>query len=181
MAQMVDAPITMAAGDKAEEASSLARFTALIEAQKRTFYKIAYVYCQDPDERQDLIQEIALQVWRALPQFDGRASEATWTYRLALNVAMLYRRREGRRLRDTVPIEVVINLSAADRAFERVAEDSRLLRTLIDGLDEMNRSLMLLYLDGFDHAEIAEMLGTSPSNVGTRLSRIRHQLKSQIT
>jgi RNA polymerase sigma-70 factor (ECF subfamily) len=168
------------AEDRADDANVAARFTSLLEQQKRTLYKVAYIYCRDPEERRDLIQEMVVQLWRAFPGFDGRSGVATWTYRVALNVAISWRRRDGRRIRDSAPLEIVLNVAEADQAFDADIEKSRLLRALIDGLDEFSRSLVLLYLEGLDHAEIAGILGTSASNVGTRLGRIRHKLKTQI-
>lgn len=150
-------------------------FAALLERQKSVLYKVAYIYCRDPEDRRDLIQEMAFQLWRAFDRFDGRASLATWTWRVATNVAISFRRREGRRVRSTLPIELALDV--ADDAFED--RGGRILRALIDDLDELNRALAMLYLEGYDHGEIAEILGTTPSNVGTRLSRIRNKLKTQ--
>ena len=152
-------------------------FAALLESQKGVLYKVAYVYCRDPEDRRDLIQEMAFQLWRAWGRFDGRSSAATWTWRVATNVAISFRRHEGRRIRDTLPIE--LGLEVADGGFDADDRHSRILRALIDDLDELSRALILLYLEGYDHAEIAEILGTSPSNVGTRLGRIRNKLKTQ--
>jgi RNA polymerase sigma-70 factor (ECF subfamily) len=155
--------------------SATSRFAALLESQKGTLYKVAYVYCRDPEDRRDLVQEMAFQLWRAFDRFDGRSSVATWTWRVATNVAISFHRREGRRIRDTLPIE--LGLEVAD--FDSDDRGSRVLRALIDDLDELSRALMLLYFEGYDHAEIAEILGTTPSNIGTRLARIRTRLKTQ--
>jgi RNA polymerase sigma-70 factor (ECF subfamily) len=168
------------AEDRADDASEVARFVSLLERQKRTLYKVAYIYCRDPEERRDLIQEMVFQLWRAFPGFGGRSGVATWTYRVALNVAISWRRRDRRRIRDTAPLEIVLNMAEADQAFDADIDKSKVLRALIDGLDAFSRSLVLLYLEGLDHAEIAAILGTSASNVGTRLGRIRQKLKAQI-
>lgn len=154
------------------------RFLAFLESQQRTLYKVAYIYARDPEERLDLVQEMAIQLWRAFSSFDGRAAATTWTYRVAMNVAISYRRREGRRVRNALPLEFAFDV--ADQAFDADTEQSRQLRALIADLDEMNRALMLFYLEGFDHAEIAQMLGTTPSNVGTRINRIKAKLQSQL-
>lgn len=156
-----------------------ARFLALIEDHKRTLYKVAYVYCRDGEERRDLVQEMAIQLWRSLPGYDGRSSLATWVYRVAMNVAISHRRREGRRVRATEPMAFGLDVADANQAFGADDDRSRALHALIDDLDEMSRALVLLYLDGFDHAEIAAMLGTTPGNVGTRLGRIKLRLQRQ--
>ena len=162
----------MAPGHEAADAS----FLALLESQKRTLYKVAYLYCRDPEERRDLIQEIAIQLWRAHPTYDGRAALSTWTYRVAVNVAISFRRKEGRRIRDTAPLELGLDIAAADSAFDADSERMRELRALIDSLDEMSRALVLLHLEGLDHAEIAEVLGLTATNVSTRLNRIKQTL-----
>jgi RNA polymerase sigma-70 factor (ECF subfamily) len=180
MAEMIEGLSSDLAERRADDATTAARFVCLLEQQKRTLYKVAYIYCRDPEERRDLIQEMVFQLWRAFRRFVGRSSEATWTYRVALNVAISWRRRDGRRIRETAPLEIVLNVAEADQAFDADDEKSRALHALIEGLDEFSRSLVLLYLEGFDHAEIAGILGTSASNVGTRLARVRHKLKVQI-
>jgi RNA polymerase sigma-70 factor (ECF subfamily) len=153
------------------------RFLAFLESQQRTLYKVAYVYCRDPEERRDLVQEMAVQLWRSFDTFHARASETTWTYRVAMNVAISHRRHEGRRIRAALPIDFAFDV--ADQTFETDTEQSRQLRTLIDSLDELSRALVLLYLEGFDHSKIAELLGTTASNVGTRLNRIKAKLQSK--
>jgi RNA polymerase sigma factor (sigma-70 family) len=154
------------------------RFAAFLAAQQRTLYKVAYIYCSDPESRRDLMQDMALQLWRAFPGFDGRAAASTWTWRLATNVAISHRRHERRRIRDTLPIDLAFNI--ADQSFADDTAPSRELRALVDTLDEMNRALVLFYLEGFDHAEIATLLGTTASNVGTRLNRIKTRLQDQL-
>jgi RNA polymerase sigma factor (sigma-70 family) len=153
------------------------RFLAFLESQQRTLYKVAYVYCRDAEERRDLVQEIAIQLWRSFATFDARASETTWTYRVAMNVAISHRRREGRRIRDALPLDFAFDV--ADQSFDADTEQARQLRALIDDLDEMSRALVLFYLEGFDHSEIADLLGTTASNVGTRLNRIKAKLQSK--
>jgi RNA polymerase sigma-70 factor (ECF subfamily) len=154
------------------------RFLAFLESQQRTLYKVAYIYCRNPEDRRDLVQEIAIQLWRSFSSFDGRAAPTTWTYRVATNIAISHRRREGRRIRDVLPLDFAFDV--ADAAFEADTSQSRQLRALIDSLDDMNRTLMLFYLEGFDHAEIADLLGTSVSNVSTRLNRIKAKLQIQL-
>ena len=160
------------------DAGDQQRFVAFLESQQRTLYKVAYIYCRDGEERRDLVQEMAIQLWRSFASFDGRAAPVTWTYRVAMNVAISYRRREGRRIPNPLPLDFAFDV--ADATFDAKTDQSRQLRTLIDGLDEMNRALMLLYLEGFDHKEIGDVLGASATNVATRLNRIKGKLQSQL-
>jgi RNA polymerase sigma-70 factor (ECF subfamily) len=158
-------------------ADDLARFVALLEAHRRILYKVAYVYCRDPEDRHDLMQEMALQLWRSFGRFEGRSRVSTFVYRVALNVAISHRRHEGRRLRDTAPLDFGLDVADADALFDTDDVGARRLRELIEGLDEPSRALVLLYLEGFDHAEIGAMLGLTASNVGTRLGRVKQTLK----
>lgn len=153
-----------------------ARFLAFLGDQQGVLHKVAYIYCSDPEERRDLVQEMAIQLWRSFDRFDGRASPSTWAWRVAANVAISHRRAQGRRIRETLPLDFAFDV--ADAAFAPDTEASRELRALIDTLDPLNRALVLFHLEGFDHAEIADLLGTTPGNVATRLNRIRTQLQN---
>lgn len=142
--------------------------------------KVAFAWCRTASDRQDLEQEILLQAWRAFPRFDGRARYSTWLYRIALNVAITWRRRELVRRR-----HVVAELASepVDRRAEDAAAQHELaapLRAAIDALDDASRALLVLHLDGHDHGEIAAILGISTSNVGTRLHRLKELLKHQL-
>jgi RNA polymerase sigma factor (sigma-70 family) len=154
------------------------RFLALLEEHQRILYKVANAYCRNREERPDLIQDIVLQLWRSFGSFDGRARFSTWMYRIAMNVAISTYRSGRRRIHDAVPLEDIgLDLAAADRAMEVASEDIRLLHQLIQNLDEMNRALIVLFLDGYSHDEIAEIVGISASNVATRLHRIKQKLQ----
>jgi RNA polymerase sigma factor (sigma-70 family) len=154
------------------------RFLALVEEHKRILYKVANAYCRNREDRPDLIQDIVLQLWKSFGRFDDRARFSTWMYRIAMNVAISTYRSERRRIHDPVPIdELGLDLAAADRAMEDASDDIRLLHQLIQRLDEMSRALIVLFLDGYDHEEIAEIVGISTSNAATRLHRIKQKLQ----
>jgi RNA polymerase sigma-70 factor (ECF subfamily) len=158
------------------------RFMLLLEAHKRILYKVASMYCADTEDRRDLVQEMVIQLWRSFPRYDDQFKFSTWMYRIALNVAISFLRSEGRRRRDTVALEQidVIDYAAADRIMGEAGDDIRLLQHLVSQLDEMSRALVVLYLEGYSHAEIAEILGISVTNVGTRISRIKSRLQEEL-
>lgn len=166
-------PMTKPAGNE--------RFVQLLEEHKRMLYKIASAYCADAEDRRDLVQEMVIQLWRSFPRYDDRLKFSTWMYRIGMNVAISFLRSEGRRGRDTVALEQVdvIDSAAADRVLGEAGDDVRLLQRLVARLDEMSRALIVLYLEGYSHAEIAEILGISVTNVGTRISRIRNRLREE--
>src|SRR4051812_888776 len=156
------------------------RFVQLLEEHKRMLYKVASVYCADAEDRRDLVQEIVIQLWRSFPRYDDRLKFSTWMYRIGMNVAISFLRGEGRRGgRETVALDQIdiIDSAAADRVLGEAGDDVRLLQRLVSRLDEMSRALIVLYLEGYSHAEIAEVLGISATNVGTRVNRIKNRLR----
>ncbi len=163
-------------------ASSEDRFLALVSAHLGLLYRVAGGYCRAPEERRDLMQEMVLQLWRSFPRYEERIRFSTWMYRVALNVAVSFYRGERRRVRDTDALEeladIGLELSAADAVSESVSDDARLLRALIQELPPVDRALVL-YLDGHGHEETAEIVGLSPTNVSTRLHRLKDRLQQR--
>lgn len=154
-----------------------ARFAAFLERQQGTLHRVAFFYSRDREERRDLVQEMIVQLWRSFERFEGRSAESTWTYRVATNVAISHRRREGRRVRPLLALDGALDV--ADRAMGADLEQLATLRELIESLDGISRALVFFHLEGLDHSQIADLLGTSASNVGTRLNRIKATLKAR--
>ena len=155
-------------------------FLARLEKHQRILFKVAYMYCRDRDDRQDLVQEMLIQCWRSYERFDERVQFSTWMYRIAVNVAITHYRSEGRRIRETVPLEEYgLDIAAADTMFDDAGDNMRALRQMINGLDELNRALILLFLEGFSSEEIAEVVGISASNVSTRINRLKTKLQTE--
>ncbi len=151
-----------------------AELTELLHRHARLIQKIAYAYCRDHSDREDVVQEIAIQLWRCRARYDARFSETTWIYRIALNVAISFHRRERRHRERRRPIdEPAITASNAPE----FGEDVRRLLHCVDELGALDKALVLLYLDDNDHATIADVLGISVSNVGTKLARIKDRLR----
>jgi RNA polymerase sigma-70 factor (ECF subfamily) len=154
------------------------RFLALLNEHRAILYKVAFGYCRNREDRADLVQETAIQLWRSFGRYDSGVKFSTWAYRVAMNVAISHFRAEGRRIRDTLPFdELAYELAADDPLAEEAGDNMRVLRRLIDGLDELNRALVLLYLEGHTSEEIAEIVGISPGNVTTRMNRIKNELQ----
>ena len=151
----------------------------LIELIRRHFgliHKIAFAYCRDATDREDVVQEVALQLWRSRDRYDQRFRESTWVYRIALNVAISFQRRERRHREQRLSIDdQSITVVAAPSVEPN--EDVQLLLSCIADLGALDKALALLYLDGNDHESITEVLGISVSNVGTKLHRIKARLR----
>jgi RNA polymerase sigma factor (sigma-70 family) len=158
------------------EASRL-HFAALLDAHRRMVFKVANTYAR-PADREDLAQEIAIQLWRAFPGYDSSRPFSTWLYRIALNVGISHLRSLTVRERHTVPLELDLHETADAQAPEPGDDEApRMLRQFIAQLDALNRALLLLYLEERSHGEIADILGISPTNVSTKINRLKERVQ----
>lgn len=155
------------------------RFQTLLDDHKKILYKVCNTYCRDRDARDDLAQEITIQLWRSFPKFDERWKFSTWMYRIALNVAISFYRRENTRTRYVISNDQQL-MEAADEVKNPPAE-VQLLYGFIEGLDAMNKALALLYLDGHNYREIAEILGIGEANVATKISRLKTKMRQEFS
>lgn len=154
-------------------------FMAMIESNKGILFKVANSYCRDPENRNDLIQEIILQLWKSFSHYSSQFKYSTWIYRIALNVAISNYRTENKRSQIKLPISEAIMELADSRYQEEKEEKLTLLQQYISELKEIDRALMLLYLDEKSHKEIAEITGISETNVATKIGRIKILLKQK--
>ncbi len=161
-------------GDQAE-------FEARLEAHRGIVFKLANAYCPAGEERDDLVQEICLQLWRSYPGYDRERRFSTWMFRVALNTAISF----ARSIRTRDLRGVALEGTAAERvaAPPAVEDDERLarLQRSLHRLGELDRALVLLYLEDRSYREIAEILGISETNVGTRLNRCKQKIRQQLT
>src|SRR5690606_34335288 len=155
-------------------------FSALLQQHRGTVFKVAGTYARDADDREDLAQDIAAQLWRAWPRYDPSRSFSTWMYRVALNVGISHLRGDGRR-RHLVPLEEGLRESVApDTVDHERDQQSRLLHGFIATLEPLNRALLLLYLEDRSTRDMAEVLGMSESNVTTRISRLKRRIRDHV-
>jgi RNA polymerase sigma-70 factor (ECF subfamily) len=161
-------------------ADEAARFGALLERHRGIVLKVANTYCRNPADRDDLAQEIAVQLWRSFPRFDPERTFSTWMYRVALNVAISFVRGRHVRERHSVPLDTRLHDTADERRTDRDADErTSLLYAFIDRLDPFNRALLLLYLDDCSHREIADVLGITETNVATKIGRLKQRLREE--
>jgi RNA polymerase sigma factor (sigma-70 family) len=153
------------------------RFHNLVEDHKKILYKVCHSYCRNPGDRDDLAQEIIVQLWRSFRAFDERVRFSTWMYRIALNVAISFYRRESVRTRHVVAGSEHL-LEAIDQTGNRSAE-VQMLYQWIEELDPLNKALVILYLDGNSYQEIADIMGISQTNVATKISRLKQTMREK--
>ena len=153
-------------------------FVSILESNIGIILKISRAYTNTYQDREDLINDIAFEMWKALPGFEGKAKISTWIYRVALNTAMNYKRKAKKNrvfIQSAIEIQ---NIELPDEIDYKPQID--LLYDCIAELDEFSKAIILLYLDGFKHDEIAEITGISKTNVGTRILRIKEQLRNRV-
>ena len=153
-------------------------FIAAIKDNEGIIYKIAAVYTNNRDDKNDLVQEIIYQLWKSYDTFNQKSSLSTWMYRVALNVA-IYQLNTSKKRVLTVPIEKQI-LNYKEIENNESEEKWQLFRRQISNLNLLDKAVITLYLDNNSYDTIAEIIGISSSNVGTKLSRIKEKLKTQI-
>ncbi len=149
-----------------------------IAAYGGALQRLASGYETDPDQRQDLIQQIHIAIWRSFAAYDRRCSMRTWVYRVAHNAAashMLRGRRASSRWVSLEALEVEPGYRDGEAEADRAHSLTKLLR-LISNLKPLDRQTFLLYLEGETAASIAEITGLSAANVATKLHRIRKLL-----
>ncbi len=164
------------------------RFAALLEQHRGIVFKVALTYCRHRDDRQDLTQEIAAQLWRAFPGYDPARPFSTWMYRIALNVAISHVRSSGSRAHAVSLDEEFFEehdshpgLAVDDgTAQHEVDQQLRALYAVIHRQSPMDRALLLLWLEDRSQREIADVIGISESNVATKLNRLKQRIREQI-
>ena len=152
-------------------------FSELIEKHQGIIHKITMVYATHSADREDLFQEICLQLWRAFPGFKGEAKFSTWMYRVALNTAISNVRKNSRR-------PVFETLRGNEKVATEESNDEEQVKLLYRGIARLNhidKAIILLWLEDKSYEEIAEVLGTSRGNIGVKLVRIRKKLEEWIS
>jgi len=147
-------------------------FLNAIHSNQGIIHKISAFYRDSKEDREDLFQEIVYQLWKSYPKFKGRSKFSTWLYRIALNTAMAsFRKRKA-------------DVRATDKLPERYGTkpdenpNREILFRAIGQLGDTEKAIISMYLDGFDNAEMAEVMGISKNHLGVRLNRIKNKLRT---
>lgn len=148
-------------------------FEEWLSQHKGLIFKIVRAYAFTAMDQDDLFQEIIIQVWHSIPSFRQESSVTTWLYRIALNTAIKWTKKE-RKHSQAEALDNVQHILQECR--EQIDERLAWLYEEIYKLDEIDRSIILLVLDGFSYKEVAAILGVTESNVGVKINRIKKQL-----
>jgi len=146
-------------------------FTELIDQNRGILYKVIRLYVRHEEDERDLFQEIILQAWRSYPNFKGNSKFSTWLYRVALNTVLTFKRRPQL----VVPHEDLALLKTST-AEKNPVEETEALYIAIRELNEIDRMIVTLHLDGYENEEIADIAGLTKNNTAVKLHRIKEIL-----
>ncbi len=151
-------------------------FSTLIEKHQAIIHKITMVYANGQSNREDLFQEICLQLWRSYPNFRNESKFSTWMYRVALNTAI----STIRKTRTDIHFEQLHDNDRMETETSDEKEQVKLLYRAISKLNRIDKAVILLWLEEKSYDEIASILGISKTNVSVKLVRIKHKLEEMI-
>ena len=150
-------------------------FLSVIKEYERVIYKVCYLYTSRNATLNDLYQDVVLNLWRAYPKFRGECKISTWIYRLALNTCISFIRKEKN-------VPEIVTLTPYESEWMTEEQDSfqlmlKELYYLIGQLGQLDKSIILLYLEEKSYEEISEITGLTVTNVATKLNRIKEKLR----
>ncbi len=155
------------------------QFVSNLEKHQNIAHKICRIYTNDQDSHNDLFQEITIQLWKAYPKFRGEAKFSTWMYRVALNTAITLYRKKKR----SIKTQDFDNFHFKIKAEEYDNEAERHLKIMYDAIKQLNdidKSLVFLYLEDKNYAEISDTLGITEVNARVKMNRVKTKLKNII-
>lgn len=158
-------------------------FRQILAENKDRIFRICCAYERDKDERDDLFQEILVNLWKSLSNFEGRASLSTWVYRVALNTSLMHVKSAVRRKKRLVLFEEPPDIINDNSGYDEKIETERLTQKLyycINKLPDFDRLVISLVLDDLSYKEIADITGMSVNNTGVRINRIKKSLSKMM-
>ena len=150
-------------------------FSKMVREQKSTIYTVCYMFSNDEDEVSDLFQETLINLWKGFESFRHESKLSTWIYRVAMNTCISADRKK-RRQGTKVPLSMDIDLYNDE---DHETKQVRQLHERIQRLDLIDRALVMMWLEGMNYDEIADVIGISVKNVGVKLVRIKEKLKQK--
>lgn len=155
-------------------------FTDLIEKNQGIIHKICRIYTDDEYSHEDLFQEIVLQLWRSFDSFKGNSKFSTWMYRVSLNTAIVLIRKKNKTIATSSIENQLLNIKSEEQNGE-IEEQLQLLYAAIKTLNDIERALVLMFLEDLSYRDIAETLGITEVNARVRMNRVKLKLKDIIT
>lgn len=152
-------------------------FEEILNKNKGIIFRIVNYYCKDADDKKDLEQEILIQIWLSYKKYNDAFAWSTFIYRIALNVSIGFYKKQKRRKDKFINVNLFIETHLQDETPLVIDDDLRVLNEFIFQLNDINKALMILYLQEKSYAEIGLILGISETNISTKINRLKIQLK----
>ena len=145
---------------------------AIVSDNRPMIYKVCYMYASDPEELNDLYQEVLANLWQGLDSYRGDSRMSTWIYRVAFNTCISADRKKKRRAAAQLDMNIdLFDEKSSDR------NQTTLLHSRISRLKPFDRAIVLLWLEDMSYDEIGAIIGITTKNVSVRLYRIKEELK----
>lgn len=148
-------------------------FIGLLNEHQKIIHKVCNLYMDSIEDREDLFQEITLQAWKAYGSFRGHAKFSTWLYRVALNTAITFFKKEKRALK-AYPGEILPE--GKQEAYNPIEEQVQAMYAAIGQLSKVDKAIVVLYLEDYNYKDIGEILGITANNVAVKMNRIKSRL-----
>ena len=155
------------------------KFITLIKQHEGLILKICKMYGNTAEDQADIYQDIALQLWRSFPSFKETSKVSTWIYRIGLNTAITRLRKEKKHSNKKEIDDWAMALPSS--SYKEEQEKDQLMQLAIQQLTEIEKSIVLLYMEDKSYKEMAEIIGITESNIGFKLNQIKTKLKLIIT
>lgn len=151
-------------------------FISLLNQHQKILHKVCNLYMDSHADKEDLFQEITLQAWKAYGNFRGDAKFSTWLYRVALNTAITFFRKE-KKTGFVFTTDILPDVSSGDK--DPIEEQIKAMYAAIGELSKVDKAIVMLYLEDYSYAEISEVMGITANNVAVKMNRIKIKLKEQ--
>lgn len=155
------------------------KFLQELNENQRIVHKICKIYTDNPTDHEDLFQEIVIQLWNSYPNFRGEAKFSTWMYRIGLNTALALFRKRDRQV-PTHTMETMEQIKIHDETDPEIEEQVKAMYDAIHRLSDVEKALIMMYLDDKPYKEIAEILGITEGNARVKMNRAKEKLKTLI-
>lgn len=148
-------------------------FIQLLNLHQKIIFKVCNIYMQSHADKEDLFQEITLQAWKSYANFRGEAKFSTWLYRVALNTAITFYRKEKKKIVFTT--DEVIEISTTP--YDPIEEKTKAMYAAIGNLSKIDKAIIMLYLEDYSYNEISEVVGITANNIAVKMNRIKSKLR----
>lgn len=151
-------------------------FVTLLNTHQNIIHKVCNLYMDTAEDREDLFQEITLQAWKSYQNFRGEAKFSTWLYRVALNTALTYFKKQQR-----APVTYFPEILPEKKPVpaDPIEQQVQALYTAIGNLSQVDKAIIMLYIEDYNYNDIGQMIGITPNNVAVKINRIKSRLKQQ--